>query len=57
MNRVQTVNKTELNHNEQQYRSLTEEQKRHNRTEAHSKIFQIVLERILLDGGLTNASN
>lgn len=44
-----TVNRT---HNTN---TLTEAQKQHNKQEAASKIFQLVLERVLQDRGVDNA--
>jgi hypothetical protein len=52
---VQTASDTELNQN-RHYEPLTEEQKQHNREEAQSRVFQLVLEYIM-NGGSQNAIN
>ena len=54
---VQVVSNTELNQSKQQHKPLTEQQKKHNKQEAHSTLFQIALEYIMNNGGLTNASS
>ena len=53
---VQAVSNTEVNHSKQ-HKPLTEQQKQQNKQEAHNTLFQIALEYIINNGGLTNASN
>jgi hypothetical protein len=56
MNGITTVNRTELNQsNKQQHKQLTDLDKLNNRVEGHVTVFQMMLEKVLEDGGFTNA--
>lgn len=57
MNTVQTISNTELNNSKQQYKPLTEEQKLFKRIEGHLTVFEMVLQKVLEDGGKQNAIN
>lgn len=53
MNTVQAVNRMELNQSKQQHKQLTEYEKLHNMLDGHITVFQMMLEKVLEDGGIT----